>query len=115
MVGADGRQQHQDRAIRQSDEQNEPFPSGHGPLRGAGADQQAHQEPEIMAGDMEKISFVNVLAAAQPGPPHALGIQSGQAATTSSNTSAPAGRAAAWNAVRAGLAGVTPWPGSHAA
>ena len=48
---------------------------GHGPLPGSGAAQQTHQEPEIVAGDMEKISFVNVLAAAQPGPPHAAAIK----------------------------------------
>jgi len=48
---------------------------GHGPLPGSGAAQQTHQEPEIVAGDREKISFVNGVLTAQPGPPHVTAIK----------------------------------------
>jgi hypothetical protein len=45
-----------------------------GLLRGAGADQEARQQPEIVSGDVEEIAFVNVVAAGQPGPAHAAAI-----------------------------------------
>ena len=39
--------------------------------RRAGAEQGAHQNAEIVAGVMDEIALVNVLAAAQPCPAHA--------------------------------------------
>ena len=47
----------------------------HGLPRGAGADQFAHQETQIVAGDMEQVSLVHVLAPAQPCPAHAAAIE----------------------------------------
>ena len=34
-----------------------------------------HQEREIVAGDMEQVALVDVLAAPKPGPVHAAAIQ----------------------------------------
>ena len=75
MVAADSRQHHQDRAIGQENEQNKPFSSCDGLFRGAGADQEAHQQSEIVAGDVEEIALVNVITASQPGPAHAAAIE----------------------------------------
>ena len=46
--------------------------------RGPGADQQAHDQAEIVAGDVHEIAFVQVLAAAQPSPAHPATVE-GQA------------------------------------
>ena len=35
----------------------------------------AHQHAEIEAGDMDQIALVDILASAQPGPPHAAAIE----------------------------------------
>ncbi len=43
--------------------------------RGAGPDQQAHDQPEIVAGDVDKVALVQVLPPAQPGPTHAATIE----------------------------------------
>ena len=50
------------------------FPGGRFPGR-AGAEQSAHQDAEIVAGDMDEIALVDVLAAAQPCPAHATPFQ----------------------------------------
>ena len=64
MIAAGGRHQHQDRAVGQESEQKEASSSCRGLLWGAGADQEAHQQPEIVSGDMEEIALVNVVAPA---------------------------------------------------
>ena len=38
--------------------------------RGSGPDQQPHQDAEVVPGDVDQISLVNIFASAQPGPPH---------------------------------------------
>ncbi len=43
--------------------------------RGAGPDRQAHDQAEIVAGDMHAMALVQVLAAAQPGSTHAATIE----------------------------------------
>ena len=49
--------------------------AGGGLLRGAGADQGAHQDAEVVAGDVDQVALVDVLAPAQPGSPHAAALQ----------------------------------------
>src|SRR5687768_15716877 len=49
--------------------------TGHELPRGTGTDQQAHEQPEIVAGDMHEIALAQVLAAAQPGAPHAAAVE----------------------------------------
>src|SRR5207344_3505114 len=41
----------------------------------SGPDQQPHQDAEIVAGDMDQIALVDILAPAQPGPPHAASVE----------------------------------------
>src|SRR3954464_9207523 len=43
--------------------------------RGPDAGQQAHDQPEAVPGDMDQVSLVEVLAAAQPSPAHAAAIE----------------------------------------
>ena len=43
--------------------------------RGAGADQEPHDQAEIVAGDVHEVAFVQVLAATQPGAAHAATIE----------------------------------------
>ena len=47
----------------------------HGLFRGAGPDQQAHQQPEIVPGDVDQIALVDVLPAPQPRPAHTAPVQ----------------------------------------
>ena len=63
--GSSGRDKHENIAIS----------ARHGFPRGAGADQLAHQETQIVAGDVEQVSLVHVLAPAQPSPAHAAAIE----------------------------------------
>ena len=42
---------------------------------GAGTDQEPHDQAEIVAGDVDQIALVQVLAAAQPGPAHAAAVE----------------------------------------
>jgi hypothetical protein len=44
-------------------------------FRGSGPDQQPHENAEIVAGDMDQIALVDILASAQPGPPHAASVE----------------------------------------
>ena len=43
--------------------------------RRAGPDQEPHDQAEIVAGDVDEIALVQVLAAAQPSPAHAAAIE----------------------------------------
>ncbi len=70
-----GHQHHRGRAIGQGNEQNRPFSSCAGLFRGAGADQEAHQQSEIVAGDMEQIALVDVLSTAKPGLAYATAVE----------------------------------------
>ena len=42
---------------------------------GAGTDQEPHDQAEIVAGDVDEVAFVQVLAAAQPGAAHAAAVE----------------------------------------
>ena len=72
---AESRQHRQDRATGQQNGQNWRSSCCRSLLRGAGAGQEAHQQPEIVAGDMEEMALARVLAAAQPSPTHAAAIE----------------------------------------
>ena len=63
--GPGGREQHENTAIS----------ARHGLARGAGADELAHQQREVVAGDVKQVSLVHVLAAPKPGPAHAAAIE----------------------------------------
>src|SRR3954465_3739802 len=57
-------------------EQDQNTPAArHGLFRGSGPDQQAHQQPEIMPGDMDQIALMDILPAPQPRPAHATSVQ----------------------------------------
>ena len=75
MIAADGGHQGQDRAVRQGNEQNESFSSCDGLFRGAGADQEAHQQLWVVTGDMDQVAVADVLATAQLGSAHAAAIE----------------------------------------
>ena len=48
---------------------------------GAGASQQAHDQAEIVAGDMDEVAFLDIVATAQVGAAHTAAIESqGEAA-----------------------------------
>src|SRR5688572_5769248 len=49
--------------------------TGHERPRGAGTDQKAQEQPEIVASDMHEIALAQVLAAAQPGAAHAAAVE----------------------------------------
>src|SRR5207344_1018800 len=38
-------------------------------------DQQPHQDAEIVAGDVDQIALMDILAPAQPGPAHAASVE----------------------------------------
>ncbi len=63
--GSSGHNKHENTAIS----------ARHGLARGAGADELAHQQREVVAGDVKQVSLVQVLAPAQPGPAHAAAIE----------------------------------------
>src|SRR3954462_6119761 len=46
-----------------------------GLFRGSGPDEQAHQQPEIVPGDMDQIALVAILPAPQPRPAHSTPVQ----------------------------------------
>ena len=46
-----------------------------GLFRCAGPDQQAHQQPEIVPGDMDQIALMDILPAPQPRPAHPTPVQ----------------------------------------
>src|SRR3954468_5955490 len=57
-------------------EQDQNTPAArHGFLRGSGPDQQAHEQPEIVPGDMDQIALMDVPPAPQPRPAHATAVQ----------------------------------------
>ena len=57
-------------------EQDKKTPTArHGFLRGAGPDQQAHEQPEIVPGDMDQIALMDILPAPQPRPAQATPVQ----------------------------------------
>ena len=57
-------------------EQDQHTPAArHGFLRGSGPDQQAHEQSEIVPGDMDQIAFVDVLPAPQPRPAQTTPVQ----------------------------------------
>src|SRR3982750_3759754 len=57
-------------------EQDQNAPAArYGFLRGSGPDQQAHQQPEIVPGDMDQVARVDILPAPQPRPAHATPVQ----------------------------------------
>jgi hypothetical protein len=47
----------------------------HGLFRGPGSDQLAHEQPEIVPGDMDQIAFLDVLPAPQPRPTQTTPVQ----------------------------------------
>ena len=55
-------------------DKNVPAPCD-GLFRGSGPDQQAHEQPEIVPGDMDQIALVDVLPAPQPRPAHSTPVQ----------------------------------------
>src|SRR4029453_13053573 len=55
-------------------DKNVPAPCD-GLFRGSGPDQPAHEQPEIMPGDMDQIALVDVLPAPQPRPAQATPVQ----------------------------------------
>src|SRR5215218_9200471 len=55
-------------------DQNTPAPC-HGFLRGSGPDQQAHEQPEIVPGDMDQIALMDILPAPQPCPAQTTPVQ----------------------------------------
>src|SRR3954467_4468595 len=57
-------------------EQDKKTPAArHGLFRGPGPDQQAHEQPEIVPGDMDQIALVDILPAPQPRPAHPTPVQ----------------------------------------
>jgi hypothetical protein len=57
-------------------EQDQNTPAArHGFLRGSSPDQQAHQQPEIVPGDMDQIALVDILPAPQPCPAQTTSVQ----------------------------------------
>src|SRR5918998_348634 len=46
-----------------------------GLFRGSGPNQQAHEQPEIVPGDMDQVALVDVLPAPQPRPPQTTPVQ----------------------------------------
>src|SRR3954454_20649055 len=74
-VGDENRDESLVRAIA-GREQDEKAPAArHGLFRGPGPDQQAHEQPEIVPGDMDQIALVDILPAPQPRPAHATPVQ----------------------------------------
>ncbi len=65
----------QERSVGRQNGENGHISPCHGLLRGAGADQLAHQETQIVAGDVEQAALVHVLPPAQPGSSHAATIE----------------------------------------
>src|SRR3954465_6382130 len=55
-------------------DKNVPAPCD-GLFRGSGPDQPAHEQPEIMPGDMDQIALVDVLPAPQPRPAQTTPVQ----------------------------------------
>ena len=47
----------------------------HGLLRGPGPDQQAHEQPEIVPGDMDQVALMDILPAPQPRPAQTTAVQ----------------------------------------
>src|SRR4051794_41886558 len=43
--------------------------------RGPGADQQAHDQPEVVAGDVHEVALLQVLPPPQPGAAHAAAVE----------------------------------------
>src|SRR3954452_11981720 len=91
-------------------EQDQNTPAArHGFLRGSGPDQQAHEQPEVVPGDMDQIALVDILPAPQPRPAHPTAVQDvrkgaldkfrsvspSSAACTSAATTAPVSRSTA--------------------
>src|SRR5215212_11853899 len=57
-------------------EQDQNTPAArHGFRRGSGPDQQAHEQPEIVPGDMDQIALVDILPAPQPRLAHPTSVQ----------------------------------------
>ena len=57
-------------------EQDQQTPAArHGLFRGSGPDQQAHEQPEIVPGDMDQIALVDILPAPQPRPAQTTSVQ----------------------------------------
>ena len=57
-------------------EQDQNTPAArHGLLRGSGPDQQAHEQPEIVPGDMDQIALMDILPAPQPCPAQTTPVQ----------------------------------------
>ena len=57
------------------EQDKKPPATRHGLFRGPGPDQQAHQQPEIVPGDMDQIALVDVLPAPQPRPAKTTPVQ----------------------------------------
>ncbi len=76
MIGFLGDHHEQSSANWRDEAENSAISCRHGLLRGAGADQLAHQETQIVAGDVEQVALVQVVPTAQPGAAHATAIES---------------------------------------
>src|SRR3954451_1386083 len=76
--GAVGDENHDESLVRAiaGREQDKKTPAArHGLFRGPGPDQQAHEQPVIVPGDMDQIALVDILPAPQPRPAHATPVQ----------------------------------------
>ena len=57
-------------------EQDQNTPAArHRLFRGSGPDQQAHEQPEIVPGDVDQIALVDILPAPQPRPAQTTPVQ----------------------------------------
>src|SRR5215218_8495569 len=69
--GADGDENHDKSLVRAivGPDQDQKTPAARDGLSGSpGPDQQAHEQPEIVPGDMDQIALVDILATPQPRP-----------------------------------------------
>src|SRR4051812_49506673 len=76
--GAVGDENHDESLVRAiaGREQDKKTPAArYGLFRGPGPDQQAHEQPEIVPGDMDQIALVDILPVPQPRPAHPTPVQ----------------------------------------
>src|ERR1043166_3534847 len=73
-AGGDGEDDERGTAGGREDEQVR-RDAGHELPRGAGPDQEAHDQPEVVAGDVHEVALLQVLPPAQPGAAHAAPVE----------------------------------------
>ena len=64
-----------ERIVRRQDDGESHISGGRGLARGAVAGQEAHDQPNVVAGDVQEVAFLDVRPAAQPGSAHAATIE----------------------------------------